>query len=60
MRSAWKPPTSWRPVVRRGREGLIALGLVLVCGLAVAHAADDPKHVALEALSSMLMGAHGA
>ena len=60
MRSAWKPPTSWRPVVRRGREGLIALGLALLCGAVDVHAADDPKRVAFDALSSMLMGDRAA
>lgn len=60
MRSVSRPPTSWRRVVRRGRDGLIALGLVVACGVVDARAADDPKRVAFDALSSMLMGDRAA
>ena len=60
MSSASKRPTSWWNSVQPTRRALITL-LVAVAALpASARAADDPKQVAFDALSSMVLGRRDA
>ena len=57
MRSARRRPTSWLRCVRPIREAVAVLGLVLVaCSVAGAQAPGDPKRVAYDALSSLVLG----
>lgn len=61
MRSASKQPTSWQTRARPWREAIAVLILLAVPASTLAQRLpDDPRAVAAAALSSLLLGEHGA